>query len=94
MQNVLQVHVERSLESNYTCLRCLSIFTDPVVCVPCGHCCCRQCVTNMECPECNGGQVQDVISANNLDRLASKFEFKLTALLHIQRMVEGEIVAV
>jgi hypothetical protein len=92
----MQVHVERSLESNYTCLRCLSIFTDPVVCVPCGHCCCRACVHDELCPECGAGsnKIQAVIPACNMDKLASKFEFKLNALLHIQRMVEGEIVQV
>lgn len=89
----VQVQVERSLESNYTCLSCLSIFDDPVICFPCGHCSCRACCTEQTCPECQAKDVQ-LVPARNLARLAGKFEFKMQALLQIQTMVEGKIVEI
>lgn len=89
----VQVQVEQSLESNYTCLSCLSIFCDPVVCVPCGHCCCRACSTQQTCPECQASQVQ-LVPARNLARLSAKYEFKMQALNQIQTMVEGKIVQI
>eukprot|EP00892_Ulva_mutabilis_P011976 jgi/Ulvmu1/9150/UM005_0248.1 len=95
------VQAEASLECNYTCLRCVAVFEDPVACVPCGHCYCRACWQQQavaggaggpRCQECHQ-RVERVIPAGNLDRLASKFEFKLRALTAIQRMCEGTIVA-
>lgn len=98
----MQVQAEESLECNYTCLRCLCIFDDPVTCVPCGHCYCRGCWSapdadaavghsGQECHECKR-HIDHVIPAGNLDRLASKFEFKLRALQDVQRMCEGTVV--
>lgn len=98
---LLQVQAEESLECNYTCLRCVRVFDDPVACVPCGHCYCRGCWQHQAtegggsrptCQECNQ-RVDHVIPAGNLDRLASKFEFKLQALKDMQRMCEGTVVA-
>jgi RING-type zinc-finger len=92
----LQVSVEESLEANYTCTRCLRIFQDPVACVPCGHVYCRACVTDASagkagprCPECAvGSLVSTVVPLGHLDRLCTKFEFKLGSLRDLQALCE------
>jgi RING-type zinc-finger len=91
-----QVNVEESLESNYTCMRCLHIFRDPVACVPCGHVFCRACITDAaagkvgaRCPECAiSSLVSTTVPLGHLDRLCSKFEFKLGALRDLQALCE------
>jgi hypothetical protein len=87
----VQVRADESLESNFTCLSCLSVFSDPVVCVPCGHACCRACCTEETCPECQVSPVQ-LVPARNLARVAAKFEFKEQALSELQTMLSGKIV--
>lgn len=77
-------------------MRCLCVFDDPVACVPCGHCYCRGCWKDpggakQGCHECHQ-HIERVVPATNLDRLASKFEFKLRALQDVQRMCEGTVV--
>lgn len=92
----LQVHVEESLESNYTCLMCMNIFSDPVACAPCGHTFCRACIANTGtcrskwwCQECGGAPVKDVVPVAQLDKIASKFEFKMGALHDLQSLCKG-----
>jgi hypothetical protein len=88
--------VEESLESNYTCLMCLKVFSDPVACVPCGHTFCRGCLAGTGsgtgqrwCQECGGCAVKQWVPVANLDKLASKFEFKLAALRDLQSLCKG-----
>lgn len=89
---VLQARVEESLESNYTCLMCLKVFTDPVACVPCGHTYCRSCVeaAGVEgrrwCQECGGAAVEGTVALANLDKLAGKHAFKLAALRDLEAL--------
>lgn len=96
----LQVAVEESLETNYTCLTCVSLFKSPVTCVPCGHTYCRECLeTNFRagqvlCRECGDAPVQHYVEALNLDNLACKYAFKLSALHALQTLCEGKAVTV
>ena len=88
----LQAHVEESLESNYTCLTCLNVFTDPVACVPCGHTYCRACLERVGtegqrwCQECGGADVQCTVALASLDKLAGKHAFKLAALRDLKTL--------
>ena len=96
----VQVHVEDSLESNYTCLMCLGIFRDPVALAPCGHVYCRTCLDSTRhasresgagwCQECGGLAVQHALPIANLDNLASKYEFKLGALEDLKSLCKGQ----
>eukprot|EP00877_Chromochloris_zofingiensis_P000285 jgi/Chrzof1/10257/Cz04g34150.t1 len=109
------LHAEESLASNYTCLACLSIFKDPVTCIPCGHNYCRSCLiaAGGKCQECGQGSsssdgavdttaysrsissssgssqaVVRYVPAHDLDRLCSKFEYKLSALQSMHRVFQ------
>ena len=90
------VKVEQSLETNYTCLACLNIFDNPVTCVPCGHTYCKRCLqsgmsgSTLLCHECGDVPVSSFIEALNLDKLACKFGFKLSALQDLQALCGGE----
>jgi hypothetical protein len=96
----VQVAIEESLETNYTCLTCVGVFKSPMTCVPCGHTYCQTCLeTNCKggqvlCRECGDVPVRQYVAALQLDSLACKFEFKLSALRDLQTLCEGKEVTV
>ena len=78
------IHIEESLGSCYTCIACLEVFRDPVMCVPCGHHFCRGCLPSSgaagsSCPEC-GTSIETVVVDDILESLCSKYEVKMSAL--------------
>ena len=78
------IHIEESLGSCYTCIACLEVFRDPVMCVPCGHHFCRGCLPSSgaagsSCPEC-GTSIETVVVDEILESLCSKYEVKMSAL--------------
>jgi hypothetical protein len=90
------VHAEESRKSDYTCLMCLKAFKDPVACVPCGHVFCRCCVESTGscgqswCQECGGAPVREIVPLAQMDKLASKRGFVLSALADLQRRCMAE----
>ena len=77
------IHIEESLGSCYTCIACLEVFRDPVVCVPCGHHFCKGCLPSSaagsSCPECET-TIEAVVVDETLESLCSKYEVKMSAL--------------
>jgi len=77
------IHIEESLGSCYTCIACLEVFRDPVMCVPCGHHFCKGCLPSSAagscCPECET-TIEAVVVDETLESLCSKYEVKMSAL--------------
>eukprot|EP00736_Rhodelphis_marinus_P001988 Rmarinus@m.7778 len=85
-------HVEEATEPLVTCLKCLSLFQDPVTCVPCGHSYCRKCANELResagnsyfCGECGRAERVDYLFTNEtIDQLASKYEYRLQCLAEL-----------
>ena len=83
------IHIEESLGSCYTCISCLDVFRDPVICVPCGHHFCRVCLPSPsgegDCPEC-GARIETVVVDEALESLSSKYEVKMSALKAVRNL--------
>ena len=78
---------EEAVESAVTCMACMGVFKQPVTCVPCGHTYCGECyVRGGDCPEC-GADVEHVVEATLLESVASKYEYRLTTLRSLARLV-------
>ena len=76
-----------AVESAVTCMACMGVFKQPVTCVPCGHTYCGECyVRGGDCPEC-GADVEHVVEATLLESVASKYEYRLTTLRSLARLV-------
>ena len=81
------------MEGIFTCMSCVDLFKDPVMCVPCGHSCCRACLAEPEdghpgrCQECDE-EVTAEISNASLDTLQGKFIFARKALTVLNGVVE------
>mmetsp|Transcript_18032 Transcript_18032/g.21179 ORF Transcript_18032/g.21179 Transcript_18032/m.21179 type:complete len:96 (+) Transcript_18032:183-470(+) len=64
-----------STEGHLQCFKCIEIFTEPQVLIPCGHPICRTCVPgNGICPECERG-FNGMAPATFLTDLALKHSF-------------------
>ena len=83
------IYIEESLGSCYTCIACLDVFRDPVICVPCGHHFCRVCLPSPcgagDCPEC-GARIDTVVVDEALESLSSKYEVKMSALKAVRNL--------
>uniref|UniRef100_A0A7S0USN9 RING-type domain-containing protein n=1 Tax=Polytomella parva TaxID=51329 RepID=A0A7S0USN9_9CHLO len=89
--------MEESLGSNCTCLVCLEVFKAPVTLIPCGHTYCRTCLASINglCQECGGATPAALTIYNaQLDAICSKYEYKLSALRSVQRVVQGQEILV
>eukprot|EP01006_Ploeotia_vitrea_P009323 TRINITY_DN21904_c0_g1_i1.p1 TRINITY_DN21904_c0_g1~~TRINITY_DN21904_c0_g1_i1.p1 ORF type:complete len:633 (-),score=90.70 TRINITY_DN21904_c0_g1_i1:42-1940(-) len=88
---------EEASESMFTCLVCMEIFKDPIMCIPCGHVFCRDCAERSSpsngkrqsfCPECKQNNVTTTIQQDTLDRLSGAFVYRkqtLNSLLEIAK---------
>ncbi len=88
------IHAEESLAPPCTCLSCLRILKQPVMCVPCGHTLCSGCLSkeNGHCVECGPGTpVQVAVPNLPLEAICSKYEYKLSALQSIQSLMASRV---
>eukprot|EP01012_Entosiphon_sulcatum_P010128 TRINITY_DN1585_c0_g1_i2.p2 TRINITY_DN1585_c0_g1~~TRINITY_DN1585_c0_g1_i2.p2 ORF type:complete len:686 (+),score=124.47 TRINITY_DN1585_c0_g1_i2:718-2775(+) len=87
------VVAEEASESNLTCLSCLGMLKKPIICVPCGHTFCGECLDRKVdarsgrgyCKECEGFSVISTVPSPALDLLTGKFLYRkqvLTGLLN------------
>lgn len=67
----------RAIESDLTCIVCLSLVTEAVVCQPCGHFYCKRCRAGYHpcCQQC-GQRVKNVQKVNALDDIAAKVKYR------------------
>ncbi|KAL0481767.1 hypothetical protein AKO1_012433 [Acrasis kona] len=74
------VKTEHATQTALTCMRCMNLFNDPVVCSPCGHAYCKECVEDVQkCPNCSR-KTMDKVSCQILEVLAHKCEYRKTTL--------------
>ena len=75
--------VFESSENQLSCLKCMSLMTDAVMLIPCGHALCRTCIkpddSQQYCPECDKRVTQKSNCAVISD-LACKHEINKDAL--------------
>merc|ERR1712038_559791 len=69
-----------STEGHLQCFKCIELFTDPVLLVPCGHALCRTCVPgDGRCPDCER-QFSQTVPAAILTDLTHKHNFNKDAV--------------
>ena len=69
-----------STEGNLQCFKCIELFTDPVILVPCGHPICRTCVPgDRKCPDCEK-PITGMVPGKILMDLTHKHNFNKDAL--------------
>jgi chromosome segregation ATPase len=79
---------EEASEASFTCFACMSIFTAPVTCIPCGHSWCQKCIEqagNM-CTMCKPANKVSYYRNELLEELASRFIFRKQALQTLRDM--------
>lgn len=87
------VHTEQAQEALYTCMACVSLLKNPVVCTPCGHTFCYGCLMKAKvgeelvCPECNNLPITGYVENRSLEGLVTKYEYRMGALRSLQRIL-------
>eukprot|EP00760_Papus_ankaliazontas_P030382 PhM_4_TR479/c0_g1_i2/m.96029 len=81
------IAAEEACESGYSCMSCLGVMKDPVLCSPCGHSYCRECLKqcfskhgDKFCVECDMHNVTAVVPSRALDLLSGKYSYKKQVL--------------
>ena len=88
------VHTEQAQEALYTCMACVTLLKNPVVCTPCGHTFCYGCLMKAEaggdliCPECNNLPITGYVENRALEGLVTKYEYRMGALRSLQRILK------
>jgi len=89
------VHTEQAQEALYTCMACVSLLKNPVVCTPCGHTFCYGCLMKgktaggeLACSECNNLPITGYVENRALEGLVTKYEYRMGALRALQRMLK------
>ena len=88
------VHTEQAQEALYTCMACVSLLKNPVVCTPCGHTFCYGCLMKaknggeLACLECNNLPITGYVENRALEGLVTKYEYRMGALRALQRMLK------
>ncbi|KAA6426454.1 MAG: hypothetical protein FRX49_03565 [Trebouxia sp. A1-2] len=89
------VHTEQAQEALYTCMACVSLLKNPVVCTPCGHTFCYGCLMKgktvggeLACSECNNLPITGYVENRALEGLVTKYEYRMGALKALQRMLK------
>ena len=87
------VRTEQAQEALYTCMACVQLMKNPVACTPCGHTFCYGCLMRAKvngelvCPECNDLPITGYVENRSLEGLVTKYEYRLGALMSLQRML-------
>eukprot|EP00759_Apiculatamorpha_spiralis_P007729 PhF_6_TR14917/c0_g1_i1/m.23310 len=91
------LQAEEACESNYSCMACMALMRDPVICAPCGHSYCRQCLAtqqqkrgNQYCVECDKNNVQGVVPSKALDLLSGKYLYRKQVLNDLLSVLHKE----
>ena len=78
---------EEACESGYSCMACMAVMKDPVLCSPCGHSYCRKCLVENQikkgakfCLDCDEYSVTDIVPSRALDLLSGKFLYRKQVL--------------
>ena len=92
---------EEACEPNYSCEACIQVMKDPVICAPCGHAYCKECLVTANakkgkrpdgkltfCPECDASTVSYVLPSRTLDLLTGKFAMRKMALQDMATLLE------
>ncbi len=96
---------ESSSEAQFSCYKCLQVYNHPVICIPCGHNYCRQCLqeSKFKCAQCRetprettpkdhkNGEDEKWFSNSLLEELVSKFVFRKQALASLVEMTKESI---
>eukprot|EP00735_Rhodelphis_limneticus_P004826 TRINITY_DN16473_c0_g1::TRINITY_DN16473_c0_g1_i1::g.1819::m.1819 TRINITY_DN16473_c0_g1::TRINITY_DN16473_c0_g1_i1::g.1819 ORF type:complete len:196 (-),score=41.39,zf-C3HC4_2/PF13923.1/8.7e-05,zf-C3HC4/PF00097.20/0.003,zf-RING_2/PF13639.1/0.045,zf-RING_5/PF14634.1/0.068,IFT57/PF10498.4/0.24,DUF3373/PF11853.3/0.17,zf-C3HC4_4/PF15227.1/0.39,Peptidase_M32/PF02074.10/0.37,Hrs_helical/PF12210.3/2,Hrs_helical/PF12210.3/4.9e+02,HSP70/PF00012.15/3.2 TRINITY_DN16473_c0_g1_i1:296-883(-) len=82
-------HACEAMETGLTCMVCMRVYDQPMTCFPCGHLCCKGCLSS-KCKEC--GRDVDLsmcVKGSVIDQLCSKLSYQKQALSALDTMSQN-----